>query len=881
MEINHFSHHHRLVLLDQETGIDQSPKHYCSGCEEAVEGFTYGCGKCRFFLHKRCAELPGEINHPLHHEHPLVLSVTPYVPFRGFICDLCQRSTKGFAYHCSSCKFDLDIRCATHPELVAGDFQKLHHFSHDYPLIFVQHIDSEEKNKICPGCERGISSPFYCCPDCIFYLHKRCAELPLEITHHTHQKHPLFLLAKSPLHEDMYYKGFVYYCSICEFGIPIRYTFVHEHQLVVVEETSTDESAKASCSRCKEPVQDSSSSSCGKCRFFIHEKCAELPLEVSHPFHLQHPLILHDNKWRKCNMRMPEKSSSGSGEKYDRWKMGREEQSGDQETGTDQSPKHYCSGCEEAVEGSTYSCRKCRFFLHKKCAELPGEINHPLHRQHPLVLSTPTYEHVGSIVCNLCHRETKGFVYQCSSCKFHLDLRCATHPQLVTGDFQKLQHFSHDHPLIFVQHIDFGDKDQVCSGCKRSMSNPFYCCPDCMYHLHKKCAELSLVITHHTHQKHPLFLLAKPPLQEDVYHEGFVYYCSICEFGIPIRYTYVHEHPFECNYFAHVNCAIDEDLLEEEEEEESKLSTSDDSTGDVSCAFTEIKPGEIEHFAHEHNLIFNDRGFKDGQSCDGCMRPIATSFYYCEDCDFFIHEGCAKLLKKVRHWARKHSMELFFYIIFECDYCGFWNSGFGYKCDEFNMTMCIRCYEILDTCTVERHEHPLFFDHKYKGSCCGCGSKLMGGFRCKDKKCKFAIDYRCLVLPDTARYKYHNHPLMLTFRDDHHRSQCYCDICEEDRDPRHWFYHCANCDVSAHPSCLLRNSPYVRLGKPGRYAGHHPQHLVTFVKIDFNPPKCNKCDKPCRDGLAIQCTESDCNYIRHWDWYCLFREYSTYRSLKS
>ncbi|GKU97518.1 hypothetical protein SLEP1_g10661 [Rubroshorea leprosula] len=182
--------------------------------------------------------------------------------------------------------------------------------------------------------------------------------------------------------------------------------------------------------------------------------------------------------------------------------------------------------------------------------------------------------------------------------------------------------------------------------------------------------------------------------------------------------------------------------------------------------------------------------------------------------------------------------------------------------------MCIRCHEIPDTCTVERHEHPLFFDHKYGGTCCGCGIEFMrglnymGGFRCKDKKCKFAIDYRCLVSPNTAQYKYDNHPLRLTFSDDHHWSQRYCDICEGDRDPNHWFYHCAGCDASAHPNCAHRGSPYVKLGKPFRF-GLHYQHPVTFVKIDFNPPKCNQCDEPCRDELAIQCTESDCNYVVH------------------
>ncbi|GKU97514.1 hypothetical protein SLEP1_g10657 [Rubroshorea leprosula] len=233
MEISHFSHHHRLVLLDQETDTAKSPKHCCFGCEEAVEGSTYSCRQCGFFLHKKCAELPGEINHPLHHQHPLVLSVTPYRHSIGFLCNLCYGEREGFAYHCSSCKFDLDIRCATHPKLVAGDFQKLQHFSHDHPLIF--------------------KSIFFPSP-------------PLTIAHNSF--HPtIFSFHLRPLETR----------SVRDKHMEINH-FSHHHRLVLL----------------------------------------------------------------------------------------------DPETGTDQSPKHYCSGCEEAAEGSTYSCRQCRFFLHKKCAELPG-----------------------------------------------------------------------------------------------------------------------------------------------------------------------------------------------------------------------------------------------------------------------------------------------------------------------------------------------------------------------------------------------------------------------------------------------------------------------------------------------------------------------------
>ncbi|GKV51415.1 hypothetical protein SLEP1_g58077 [Rubroshorea leprosula] len=622
----------------------------------------------------------------------------------------------------------------------------------------------------------------------------------------------------------------------------------------------------------------------------------------------------------------------------------------------------YCSGCEEELEGSSYGCGECGFFLHKKCAELQTDIiNHPLHSEHPLTLRLNRYAFNG---CNVCSKSIT-FFYRCDSCDFDLDLRCAMHPQFVAQEFQKLQHFSHDHPLMLVEDIEFQTKEGVCSGCREPMykSSPFYCCPNCVFYLHKKCAELPLKVNHPAHRKHPLKLLAKPPAHREKCschlctksYEGFVYYCSVCEFDFRAADAFlhtitaeIHEHsltPFsgtisfvcnacgtdgnhacftcvecnlifhsdctslrrtikiirhphrlshiyfvqdeeeagkrecnichddinlgygsyccsDCKYFAHVNCAIDEDLLEDEE---SKL--SDDLIA-ISPAFQQIKPGEIKHFSHKHNLILGGV-VKDGRSCEGCMRSIPTSFYSCAQCNFFLCKCCVHgLPKKVRHWTCKHLRELFFYSIFHCRYCWFWSSGFGYNCNACNRIMCIQCHEILDTriVNIEGQEHFLFFDHKYEGKCNGCDDyRYQRSFRCKDKKCNFALDYRCLVLPETARYKYDYHALKLTYRDDNDLSQCYCDICEKTRDPKLWFYHCANCDISAHPNCVLWKSPFVKLGKPFRIDDH--EHPVTLVKIDFYPPKCNECGKPCRDDLSIQCTEPDCTYIFHWDCY--------------
>ncbi|GKU97253.1 hypothetical protein SLEP1_g10422 [Rubroshorea leprosula] len=448
---------------------------------------------------------------------------------------------------------------------------------------------------------------------------------------------------------------------------------------------------------------------------------------------------------------------------------------------------------------------------------------------------------------------------------------------------ERIDHFSHPHPLVLVDQEpgDHGSRkgfcsgcneavegycykcrkaaEDYCSGCEEELEGSSYGCGECGFFLHKKCAELQRkIINHPLHSELPLTLhledyahnsyctslhrtikiIRHPHPLSHIYcfqdEEAGRRECNICHDEINLGYgSYCCS---DCNYFAHINCAIDEVLLEDE-----RFKPSDDLIA-ISPAFQEIKPGEIKHFSHRHNLILSDDGVEDGQSCEGCMRSISTSFYYCAQCNFFLCKCCVHgLPKEVRHWICMHLRELFFYSIFYCDYCEFWSSGFGYHYGQ---------------------EHFLFFDHKYIGKCYGCDDYgFRGSFRCGDKKCNFALNYRCLVLPKTASYKHDNHALKLTYRDDHDLSQCCCDICEEDRDPKYWFYHCSDCNVFAHLDCVLRESPFVKLGKPFQIEGH--EHPVTLVKIDFYPPEFNFCCEPCRDDLSIQCTEPDCTYIIH------------------
>ncbi|GLU11019.1 hypothetical protein SLE2022_277910 [Rubroshorea leprosula] len=765
--IDHFSHPHPLVLVDQEPADHGSRKGFCSGCEEELEGSSYGCGECGFFLHKKCAELQTEIiNHPLHSEHPLTLHLEDY-PHNS--CNVCRKVIR-FFYRCKSCDFDLDLRCAMHPQFVAQEFQKLQHFSHKHPLILVEDIEIQTNRKVCSGCREPMykSSPFYCCPNCIFHLHKKCAELQTEIINHPlHSEHPLTLR----LNRHAFNR-----CNVCRKSIRFFYR-------------------------------------CNLCDFDLDLRCVLHPQFVAREFQkLQHfshghPLILvEDTEF--------------------------------------QTKGEVCPGCREPMYKSSpfYSCPNCRFLLHKKCAELPLKINHPNHRKHPLMLLAKPPPHQEKCSCNLCSNSWKeGFVYYCSICEFGFKAADPISPTIIAE--------THEHRLILCS----GTISFVCEACGNHGSRVCFTCAECSLIVHTGCTSLprTIKIVRHPHRlSHIYFFQDK--------EEAGNRECNICHDEINLGYGSYY--CADCKDFAHVNCALD-DLLEDAE---SKL--SDDLTV-ISPAFQQIKPGEIKHFSHKHNLILSDDGVEDGQSCDGCMRSISTSFYHCAQCNFFLCKCCVhELPEKVRHWTCMNLRDLFSYAIFKCDYCEFWRSGFGYNCKACEEIMCVRCHEILAKRTLyreERHEHSLFFDHGSKRGCCGCGnpSGYRGMFICKKKKCNFALDYKCLVLPKTARYKYDNHALKLTFRDDHDQSQCCCDICEEDRDPKHWFYHCSDCKVFAHLDCVLRKSPFVKLGKPFQIDVH--KHPVTFVKIDFYAPQCNFCVEPCSDDLSIQCTEPDCTYIIH------------------
>uniref|UniRef100_A0A5B6ZCU8 DC1 domain-containing protein n=1 Tax=Davidia involucrata TaxID=16924 RepID=A0A5B6ZCU8_DAVIN len=122
-ERKHFSHRHPL----QPCEVPKEDEITCAICEAALCGPAYGCTTCSFFIHKSCFDIPREIQHKAHPQHPLTLLSSPSYKSGGFSCDACGKCGSAFHYHCVPCQYDLHVACAASPKTVYRE-------DHEYPL---------------------------------------------------------------------------------------------------------------------------------------------------------------------------------------------------------------------------------------------------------------------------------------------------------------------------------------------------------------------------------------------------------------------------------------------------------------------------------------------------------------------------------------------------------------------------------------------------------------------------------------------------------------------------------------------------------------------------------------------------------------------------
>ena len=111
----------------------------------------------------------------------------------------------------------------------------------------------------------------------------------------------------------------------------------------------------------------------------------------------------------------------------------------------------------------------------------------------------------------------------------------------------------------------------------------------------------------------------------------------------------------------------------------------------------------------------------------------------------------------------------------------------------------------------------------------------------------------------TTRYRQHEHPFTLSYVFEDDFGEYYCDIYEEERDPNHWFYYCANCSYPAHPKCILGKYPNIKFR--GAYTFDCHLHPLTIIEETKDHLACHKCGHPC-EVFIYQCAPCNINICK-------------------
>jgi hypothetical protein len=163
---------------------------------------------------------------------------------------------------------------------------------HQLDLIFSNKEFTDDK--LCDGCMGLISTPFYNCTQCCFFLHNRCAQLPNKKRHQLHQNQ-LTLVSQVPYIGGLFSCdacgrlncGFTYRCDTCTFDLDLRCcsiseTLQHEgHQhFLFLSVNSSKRCHVCNCTYHKKP----GIFVCISCDFSLGLECATLPLVARHRY---------------------------------------------------------------------------------------------------------------------------------------------------------------------------------------------------------------------------------------------------------------------------------------------------------------------------------------------------------------------------------------------------------------------------------------------------------------------------------------------------------------------------------------------------------------------------------------------------------------------
>ncbi|PSS01765.1 Nucleoredoxin 1-1 like [Actinidia chinensis var. chinensis] len=509
-----------------------------------------------------------------------------------------------------------------------------------------------------------------------------------------------------------------------------------------------------------------------------------------------------------------------------------------------------CIACRyPLLSGPFYSCGEPNCYLHKVCAEAPLELKHPLHSDHTLTLVAGRTCFCRCMACSTLSRRER--MYECRPCGLRLDLECASMAL-------RIQHECHPHPLIPLLKSAL----VLCYACGNEHRGVYYKCSSCYFLVHESCASMPSTLKH-SHHHHPLTL-------SRAYVHGyskFPRFCDICREKLTQYWFY---HCIGCRYYAHFSCATSKEEISVDEDEDVLdpnvilLPVPNESINLInqfvkSTKLEEIKIAtNLDHFGHPHTLAFFDEQINNelfsrskGTLCEACVRPISAPVYGCTQCNnYFLHKCCSELPTQIQHPLHiGHPLDLVpkaseGFGIFWCECCNKQCNGFSFhcaKCKDFYLD--VKCATLSGPVKHEAHRHRLTPTKLTNVTDCSACSLEFKGLAFKCGICDFIMHSDCAVLPPSLNHRYDKHPFILTYYPlPDHPAEYYCEICEDEVNPKNWFYHCVECDQSIHLYCAQEYQVYsnIKFGASFKVEGH--QHPLNFVQFrDEYGSLCNYC----------------------------------------
>lgn len=389
-----------------------------------------------------------------------------------------------------------------------------------------------------------------------------------------------------------------------------------------------------------------------------------------------------------------------------------------------------------------------------------------------------------------------------------------------------------------------------------------YTCVPCDFFIHRNCIFLPTVIkiTRHSHRL----------LRTHISYEYNRRHCKICHDIVSDNYEGYTCSDKTCDYVAHAFCATRSEVwggkeLKGEPEEDSNLEF------DVEV---EIYGREIHHFSHNHNLtrlLIDASEEKIGHICQACIIPIDTgSFLCCKQCDFALHDRCARLPRKMEHMLHRHPLVLQENItkieerFFICSVCKQDSCGFMYRCckEDCGFKIDVNCASFVEPFYHTAHQHPLFLKQQFdSGSepfkCFGCNLSSRIVAACS--YCAFTLEFKCATLPGSIKCKYDTHPLTVSSMTvvNHNlsvsefywqSSPWWCEICEAEVNQMILFYMCNECCTTVHVECLLGKHIYL---KPGHSIKVNGVEINIVSNNGAYRPTCHTCQLICQDKVIF------------------------------